>query len=162
MPTETIAPAIIALPLCALAMAIVTIHVLTLQSSDAPASRKRIRTAAGLLMLLLCPALCYALAIATPATTADGGNAHTARTFILSWTVVLGLVVMVLGLAMFDIVNNLRLAGDHRRALNCERAAEILAAAQASLAARGSGERPQLQATPQIVVIDRTGSHQRQ
>jgi protein-S-isoprenylcysteine O-methyltransferase Ste14 len=77
-----------------------------------PDSRRRIRTANGMLMLFTAPLLAYALGFANPA--ADQ------RAFVLSWMLVTGLLIIILLVAMLDIANNYRLMFLQRKALREE------------------------------------------
>ncbi|MGQ0629020.1 MAG: hypothetical protein ACT4PL_13090 [Phycisphaerales bacterium] len=94
----------LALPLCAGAMLFIAGHVLALYRLDIPASRRRIRTAGGLLMLVLAPMLAYAGAVVPPADK---------RAFVLAWMAVMAILGLIIAVALIDVANNLRL---HTRA----------------------------------------------
>ena len=145
---DTMAHPWLVLPLTAVVMALTIWHVLAIQRTAMPASRRRIRTASGLLMLLLFAALTYALA---------GAPISERRLFVLSWLAVLGLVMLVLMLAAMDMANTVRLSGRLRRQLTTQaaqdlaaqmalrrRAAEILASGTASAATAPAADKPQV------------------
>ena len=64
------------------------------------ASRKRIRIANGILMMCGVVSLAYAVGVATP---------DRPREFTLSWTLVLSLMAIIVGVACIDALNSLRL-----------------------------------------------------
>lgn len=107
-----VAPAWLIVPLAILAMLVIAAHILVLPKVEMPDSRRRIRTANGMLMLFTTPIFAYALAIADPA--------QDQRAFVLSWMMVAGLLVIILLVAMFDIANTFRLHREHLRALREE------------------------------------------
>ncbi len=107
----------ISVPLAGLVMAVLIAHLVALQGPEVPASRRRIRTASGLLMFVLAPLMAYAVSIAGP---------QSPRAMTMAWLAVLLLLVMVVGLAWLDVANNLRLARLARRELQ-EEAARALA-----------------------------------
>lgn len=85
-----------------------------------PPSRKRIRKVNGLLMMFTTPLIAYAFAIASP---------QRPRLFVMVWTIVAGLVLLVLLLALGDIINTWFMSFSARRELRRQ-----LAAARAQLA----------------------------
>lgn len=111
----TLAPAWLVLPMAVVALVAVGGHMRAVARSTMPASRKRIRTANGWLMLLLIPLLAYGFGLATPA---DKG------VFVLVWLAAIALLWMVVMLAAIDILNSWRLGRRERESLR----AEILAA----------------------------------
>lgn len=111
----TLAPAWLVLPLALIALATVGGHMRAVARSGMPASRKRIRTANGWLMLLLIPLLAYGFGVATPA--------HKG-VFVMVWLAAIALLWMVVMLAGIDMVNSWRLGRRERESLR----AEILAA----------------------------------
>lgn len=117
------------IPIISVAMLLVAGHTLAIQRVEMPASRRRIRTANGLIMLVALPMLAYALCIAGP---------HDKRLFVLAWTAVMGLVGMVIVLALLDIANNLRLYGRGRGEID-QLAAEALAERFKARARSGAG-----------------------
>ncbi len=96
-----VAPAWLVVPMAILTMLVIAAHVLVLPKVEMPDSRRRIRTANGMLMLFTTPIFAYALAIANPA--------KDQRAFVLSWMMVAGLLVIILLVAMFDMANTFRL-----------------------------------------------------
>ncbi len=104
-----VAPAWLIVPLAILAMLVIAAHVLLLPKVEMPDSRRRIRTANGMLMLFTTPIFAYALSIANPAVDQ--------RAFVLSWMMVAGLLVIILLVAMFDMANTFRLHRIHLREL---------------------------------------------
>jgi hypothetical protein len=110
--TGPVAPWWLAVPMAMLAMFVIASHILMLPQAEMPDSRRRIRTANGMLMLFTAPLLAYALGFANPA--ADQ------RAFVLSWMLVTGLLIIILLVAMLDIANNYRLMFLQRKALREE------------------------------------------
>ncbi|MCB9836890.1 MAG: hypothetical protein H6808_09230 [Phycisphaera sp.] len=92
-------------PPCALLMLILAGYVMALREADVPESRRRIRTMGSVTMMLTQPLIVYLFAIATPAD---------ARTFMLTWALLLGLLGMLVVLAMLDVVNNVRISTNAR------------------------------------------------
>ena len=129
-----IVPWSIAGPLAALAVCLVGLHLYLIGHSGAPASTRRIRTANGLVMLVLIPALACGLSLV------HKGSAGEARVFVLTWMLIVGLVGIVLGLALIDLMNNLRLTVKTRRLRN-QLAAEHLALAAMHVAMVRAGKR---------------------
>lgn len=123
---EPLAPLVIVGPVAILAMVVVSIHVWHLSAAEIPASRKRIRVTNGVLMMFTLPLLAYAVGVVRPVEQ---------RAFILLWTLVTGLIVVILLLALIDALNNMRL---HRAAVRDLRR-EIAAARLAELMAGGGG-----------------------
>ena len=72
--SNPILPAWLVLPMAVVTMLVISWHVMAIQRAKMPASRKRIRTANGLLMLFLTALLAYALSIMS-ATTPHGAAA---------------------------------------------------------------------------------------
>jgi hypothetical protein len=103
-----VASAWIMIPVACVAMLVVAAHVIALGKAEMPASRRRIRSASGALMLLTIPVLAYASSIVTPAQT---------RLFVLSWTLGVGLLTLVVALALLDMLNTLRLHRAEKAAL---------------------------------------------
>lgn len=88
-------------PLAVVLMVLVVGHILVLRAVEMPASRRRIRTANGAVILILLPTMAYALSVSTP---------DDQRGFVLTWLCVIGLLGLVIALAVLDIINSLRLA----------------------------------------------------
>ncbi len=129
-----VAPAWLIVPLAILAMLVIAAHVLMLPKVEMPDSRRRIRTANGMLMLFTTPIFAYALSIADPS--------QDQRAFVLSWMMVAGLLVIILLVAMFDIANTYRLHRVQLRALRDElrREREERGRSQGGLGAGSPGE----------------------
>ncbi|MGH7244391.1 MAG: hypothetical protein ACREJD_13345 [Phycisphaerales bacterium] len=68
-----------------------------------PASRRRIRTLNGWIMLFLVPLGAAAFGVVSPTNP---------RLFVLIWTIVVSMLILLIGLAVLDMVNTTRL---HRR-----------------------------------------------
>jgi hypothetical protein len=107
MLAAAIAPWWAVLPTAVVAMLVVAGHVMLLPGAAMPASRRRIRAANGLLMLVTLPLAAYAVGAADPDVDP--------RRFVLAWMLTAGLLVIILGLAMLDILNTLRLRSRERR-----------------------------------------------
>ncbi|MFI4897208.1 MAG: hypothetical protein ACIARR_05220 [Phycisphaerales bacterium JB059] len=105
-----IAPAWIVLPLGLLAAVTIAGHLMDLREAtrrgDVPASRWRIRSCNGMVMLLTVPLAAYAFGVATPARPGA---------FMLAWTSVTGLLGIVLLLASMDMLNTWRLLRRQRQ-----------------------------------------------
>ncbi|MBX3403591.1 MAG: hypothetical protein KF699_09305 [Phycisphaeraceae bacterium] len=116
---NTMLPAWVVLPIGCSALVVTAAHVLALQASDAPARRKRIRTANGLLMMIITALLCWALGVApvvsNPATTPGD-----TRTFLLVWSAIITLVALMVVLAAMDVAFTARLALSERGRLRRE------------------------------------------
>lgn len=91
----------VTIPVCALAMLATAAHVWAVQRVEMPASRRRIRTVTGLVLLVMWPLLAIAM---------SGVDASDRRRFVLVWMVVIGLLVMAIALAVLDMLNSARLA----------------------------------------------------
>jgi uncharacterized membrane protein YozB (DUF420 family) len=119
MPTWTAAsllPAWIVVPVAAAAMLVLAAHVLALQQTPMPPRRRRIRTANGLLMMLVSSLLAYALGVA-PTVGNPTTNPEAARTFLLVWSMIMSLLAVIIGLAALDVAHTARLALGVRRKL---------------------------------------------
>lgn len=101
-------PPWIALPAAGLVMLFIAGHVLAQHRADVPPSRRRIRVASGVLMMITAGLLGYGFGVVTPA---QPGM------FALTWMAILGLLVIIVGVAAMDVVNNLRLHAHARREL---------------------------------------------
>jgi hypothetical protein len=98
---QALAPAWLVFPLSAIVLLAVAAHVLVLWRSEMPESRRRIRMASALVMMLALPVLALALGGLDPA--------KDQRTFVLAWMLATGLILIVVVLAGADILNTLRL-----------------------------------------------------
>ncbi|MBK7406209.1 MAG: hypothetical protein IPJ41_16795 [Phycisphaerales bacterium] len=95
-------------PMGAVALLVIAGHLTALHAAKGmPASRRRLRTACGVVMMITSCALAYAFGYVRP---------DDARLFTLSWALTVALLALVLGLAALDALNNLRLGRlQHRR-----------------------------------------------
>lgn len=98
-------------PMAVMTLLLLAAHLTAIQRSGMPESRRRIRTANGLLMMLVTPLAAYAFSLVTPADP---------RTFVLSFSIVVLLLGLILSLAVLDAINNLRLGRQARRELEVE------------------------------------------
>ncbi|MFO0861525.1 MAG: hypothetical protein U0570_13300 [Phycisphaerales bacterium] len=101
-------PAWIVLPVATVVLMVVAVHLLVLLRSEMPASRRRIRTVNGWLMLFLVPIAACAFGIVTP---------QNPRTFVLVWIAVVSLLLLMVLLAVLDMANTTRLYSRERREL---------------------------------------------
>ena len=104
------------IPVCALAMLATAAHVWAVQRVQMPASRRRIRTVTGLVLLVMWPLLAVAR---------SGVDASDRRRFVLVWMGVIGLLVMAIALAVLDVLNSARLAVREKRELMREMREEM-------------------------------------
>lgn len=137
-------PPVVVLPLACVAVLVIAAH-LTAMTGDRemPLSRRRIRTASGVVMLITSVVLAYAFAYAP---------VSDPRRFTVAWSVAVMLLATVLGLGGLDAINNVRLA--RRRARRVRRAAGVLErqiartiAEQAGKAGTASDDGPGLRLT---------------
>lgn len=96
---QSLAPSAFVIPIAFVAMALLTVHVVAVQLREPWGLRRRIRSANGLLMLVLVAVLAYALGIASPSNP---------RPFVLAWMSVVGLVGLVLVVAVADAAATVR------------------------------------------------------
>jgi uncharacterized membrane protein len=108
---QPVAPGWLVFPVATVAMLAVAGHWLALARSSMPESRKRIRSACGVVMLLAIPILAYAFGVA---------DAADHRRFVLAWMLACGLLLIVVLLAIADVVNNVRIARRERAMLRDE------------------------------------------
>jgi hypothetical protein len=112
MNTHGVLPPVVVLPLALLAGLVIVAHLAALHAApDVPVSRRRLRTAAGIVMLTTTLVLAYAFAFV--------GTGDPAR-FATVWTAAILLLLVVLTLAGLDALNNVRLARIHRRRIRRE------------------------------------------
>lgn len=100
MPSGPLVPAWIALPLAGVVVLILGAHMHAMARSEMPASRRRIRTATGWVMLITTPLTGYAFGVTSPSDP---------RGFLLVWLTVAGLLAIIIFLACIDILNSRRL-----------------------------------------------------
>jgi len=115
--SSPILPPALVLPVSAIAMLVIATHILSLQRTPMPQSRRRIRTVNGVLMLFLTAILAYAISIMNHAQAGGTASARETREFVIVWMIVMGLLPTVLLLAVFDVMNTVRIHGEARRAL---------------------------------------------
>lgn len=94
--TSPLLPSWVVLPVAVVLLLIVAVHLLVVLHAPMPASRRRIRLANGWIMLLLVPLGAAAFGVVTPSDP---------RTFVLVWSLVIFMLVMLIVLATIDIVN---------------------------------------------------------
>ncbi len=104
---ETLMPAWFILPVATLVLLVLAAHLLALNTPGMDARRRRIRVANNLLMMFTTPLMAYGFGIVDAA---DG------RRFVLVWTVIPPLLLMIVGLALADIANTMVLNARTRRA----------------------------------------------
>lgn len=97
-------PPWVVLPLAGLTLLVTAAHVLALQASDLPSRRRRLRTAAGVLMMLVTGLLAYALGVidALPSPAADP---QSTRQFLLTWVSIVTLLCFIMLLAAADLLH---------------------------------------------------------
>ena len=121
-----ILPTWMILPLGALTLLVTAAHVIALQFSDLPARRRRIRSAAGVLMMFVTALISYALGV-LDALPSPGADPQGSRLFVLTWMTIVALLMMVVGLAMADLAHGAREAAKVRRALQAEMRSRLVA-----------------------------------
>ncbi|MGD9688287.1 MAG: hypothetical protein AB7K52_05050 [Phycisphaerales bacterium] len=102
---ESVLPWWLVMPATALAMIAVAGHLIVLHRAPIPASRRRIRTANGFLMLVGIPLLVFALSVS---------HLHEPEKFVLVWIAALAIFGLVMLLGCLDIANNIRLSSRAR------------------------------------------------
>lgn len=130
----------IVLPMAAVTLLVTAAHVVALQMADPPlpARRRRIRTAAGVLMMFVTTFLAYALGV-LDALPSPGSDPQGSRIFLLTWLSIASLLLIVVFLAVLDLGVTAREAALHRLRLRHElrqRLANDLLATRAA----GAGE----------------------
>ncbi len=91
-------------PLALALMGAVMVHLLVLAPRVEPASRRRIRTVNGWVMLVAVPMVAAGFSVVSPTTQP--------AVWVLVWMVAIGLIVLAVLLAVIDAANTVRL---HRR-----------------------------------------------
>lgn len=99
-PHTSILPVWFVAPMAAVTMLILATHLTLLHQARMPESRRRIRIANGVLMLFAAPLIAYVFGVATPAKPAA---------FVVAWTSVAVMLLMMLLLALLDMLNTARL-----------------------------------------------------
>lgn len=104
-----ILPAWVVLPMGVLTLLVIAAHVsVMLGDHTIPGSRKRIRVANGFVMMFVTPLIAFAFGVLSP---------DDVRTFTVVWTLIIGLLFIVIMLAGFDVLNTARLHTAERRRL---------------------------------------------
>jgi hypothetical protein len=117
-------PAWLVVPIAGAAILVLAAHVLALQQTPMPPRRRRIRTANGLLMMLISSLLAYALGVA-PTVGNPTTNPDAARTFLFVWSAIMSLLAVVIGLAALDVAHTAKLALGARSRLRKELRSEL-------------------------------------
>lgn len=126
-------PMWIGLPVAGFMMLLVAAHALALAETDHPASRKRIRQANAVLILLTIPLLTTGVCVLSP-------QQHP-REWALVWMGVFALIALVVGLALADVLNTLRLLRSARAKLRAELLARHVGGSH-SPSRQGAGHSP--------------------
>lgn len=121
-----ILPTWMILPLGGVMLLVIAAHVVALQFSELAARRKRIRTAAGILMMLVTALIAYALGV-LDSLPSPGADPAGARLFVLTWIAIVSLLFMVIALAVADLAHGARDAAHVRRALQDEMRERLVA-----------------------------------
>ncbi|MFG0327655.1 MAG: hypothetical protein ACF8SC_10360 [Phycisphaerales bacterium JB037] len=133
--TEPLLPSAIVIPVAAVTMLALTIHLASLRNVAMPESRRRIRIANAVLMMFATGLLGYALGVATMSD---------ASGFVLSWTAAASMLVMIGTLAVADVLNTWRMqraeTRDIRRQIRRLRG-ELIALVEERRRAAGASER---------------------
>ncbi len=124
MLADTVLPPIVVLPLAFVTMLVVAAHVMSVQMSDMPLMRKRLRIANGLMMMFVAAALAYALGVANVVTDARA-NPGGARGFVIVWMVIVALLSIVVVLAVVDALSTLGMGYRQHRTLRREMREEL-------------------------------------
>lgn len=89
----------IAIPLAAAGMILIAGYTLAIQRDDTPLWRRRIRSASGVLHIIILAALAYGSSVASPADK---------KLFVMTWLLIVGLVGIAVLLAAWDMIINIR------------------------------------------------------
>ena len=151
MPNQGVLPPIVVLPLAVLTVLLIAAHLAALQADQSvPLSRRRIRTANGVVMLVTTLTLAYAFAYA---------SATDPARFTLAWGASIMLLTIVLALSSIDVLNNLRLTRLQRRRVR--RAASALHTQLATILKGENRTGPRLVRTPDDEESTDTNTHDR-
>ena len=118
--SNTVLPAWLVLPIAGITMLVVSTHVLAIQQSGMPVKRRRIRTANGIVMLVVTAMLAYALALVRVSDQPPATEPAQAREFVLVWMLIIGLLGLVVVMAGMDAVLTMSQTVASRRALRRE------------------------------------------
>lgn len=112
----TMVPGWIAVMLAAPTMLVIAWHILSVQRSGFEITRRRLRIGNGLLMMFITALLAYALGMAQvpdqPRT-----DPAASRAFVLLWSLIVGLLAIVVALALLDALLTTRSGVRAHRAL---------------------------------------------
>lgn len=112
---ETMFPAWITIPVAGVTLLVVAAHIIAMHLSSMDSRRRRLRTVAGVLTMLITALLAYAVGVA-PATP-EHGSPSEARLFVVLWTTIVGLLGALVILALLDALSTLRHANLSSRRL---------------------------------------------
>jgi uncharacterized membrane protein len=134
----------IVLPMAAVTLIVTAAHVVALQMAadpPLPARRRRIRTAAGVLMMFVTTFLAYALGV-LDALPSPGSDPQGSRIFLLTWLSIASLLLIVVFLAVLDLGVTAREAALHRLKLRHELRRRLADDLLASRVGVGGTEQP--------------------
>ena len=128
------------LPPCLFLMLVFAGYVMALKEADVPESRRRIRTAGGVAMMMTQPMIVYLFAIVSPSSP---------RKFMLTWAMLIGLLCMLVFLALVDVINNVRLHAKMKNELRIE-----IADIKADVSKIVAGEQDRKANKPELRLVD--------
>ncbi len=102
-------PGYVTAPIGAVLMLAILVHLIVLAPRVQPPSRRRIRTACGLIMALAIPLVVLGFSVIPPA--------RQPALWAMTWIAASGLTALALCLALLDILNTMRLARRQRTRL---------------------------------------------
>lgn len=103
---DPILPPLLVFPIAALALVVTCLHLVWMQHTRMPPSRRRIRTVTGVLSLFTITLTAIGFGVITP---------DDARVFLLLWLTVIGLLGILVVLAAIDMANNVRIHAAERK-----------------------------------------------
>ncbi len=103
--TGGVLPLWVIVPPAAFMMLVLAAYIQAMRESEVPESRRKIRTASSLVMIVLQPLLVFLFGISGP---------HQPRRFVFTAALVLGLVSLLVVLAILDAINNSKIAAQQR------------------------------------------------
>ncbi|HPO93837.1 MAG TPA: hypothetical protein PL072_10245 [Phycisphaerales bacterium] len=116
---DPVLPAWLVMPLAGVTLLVIAAHVVAMHVSEMPVKRRRIRSAAGVLMMMVTALLAYALGV-LDALPSPASDPQATRAFVLCWLAILGLLMLVVMLAVIDLGHTARLAAAARKDLRRE------------------------------------------
>lgn len=108
---DPILPALLILPLAAMALLVTCAHLAWMQRTPMPPTRRRIRTVTGVLSLFTITLTAIGFGVISP---------DQARPFLLVWLTVIGLLGILVLLAAIDMANNVRLHAVERKHIRAQ------------------------------------------